>query len=180
LCSAYFGWNNFQIMSKSPKLTRKSPKLLKKTPKSTRKSPIVFKKPPKHPILKKYLNQLQEFRLIIGKILLNLLKEVIFMWVKKLQIPIHVLQGEALLRRLLKNDPRRPEIEKDIRIQMKGYYGEKNFSYYLSFLPEEKYDIFQGLRLKDKKEFQMDVLILSQNFILIVEVKNISGTIKIN
>jgi hypothetical protein len=83
------------------------------------------------------------------------------MWVKKLQIPIHALQGEALLQRLRKNHPMRREIEKDIRILMKGYYGEKNFSYYLSFLPDEKYYIFQGLRLKDKKEFQMDTVIHS-------------------
>jgi ribosomal protein L37AE/L43A len=102
------------------------------------------------------------------------------MWVKELSIPIHALQGEALLRRLPNNHPKRPEIEKDVRMLMKGYYGEKNFSHYLSFLPEEKYYIFQGLRLSDKKEFQMDTLILSQNFILIAEVKNINGTIKIN
>jgi hypothetical protein len=102
------------------------------------------------------------------------------MWIMELSIPIHALQGEALLKRLVNNHPKCPEIKKDVRILMKGYYGEKNFSYYLSFLPEEKYYIFQGLRLSDKKEFQMDTLILTQNFILIAEVKNINGTIKID
>jgi hypothetical protein len=102
------------------------------------------------------------------------------MWIMQLRIPIPALQGEALLRRISNNHLKRPAIEKDVRILMKGYYGEKNFSYYLSFLPEENYYIFQGLRLKDKKEFQMDTLLLSRNFILIAEVKNIKGTIKID
>jgi hypothetical protein len=45
-------------------------------------------------------------------------------------------------------------------------------------LPEERYFIFHGLRLRDKKEFQMDILILSRTFALIVEVKNIAGKLK--
>lgn len=102
------------------------------------------------------------------------------MIVLPLKLPISALQCMALLRRLPKNHPMRPKIEKDLRAWLKGYYGEKEFSYYLSFLPEDQYYIFHGLRLKDKKAFQMDVLIVSQAFALIAEVKNISRRLIFN
>ena len=95
----------------------------------------------------------------------------------ELRLPTPALQCMALLRRLPKNHPVRGKVEKDLRLYLKGYYGEKDVDYYLSLLPEEPYYIFHGLRIKDKKYFQMDLLILTQNFALIVEVKNISGRI---
>ncbi|WP_342433590.1 nuclease-related domain-containing protein [Neobacillus sp. FSL H8-0543] len=73
------------------------------------------------------------------------------------------------------NHPKRPIIKKDLGAWLKGYYGEKDADYYLSFLPEEKYLIFHGLRLKDTNYFQMDLLLISTSFALIIEVKNISG-----
>ncbi|MEH7333355.1 nuclease-related domain-containing protein [Neobacillus drentensis] len=95
----------------------------------------------------------------------------------ELRVPNQALQCMALLRRMPRNHPVRPIVEKDLRSWMKGYYGEKQVAYYLSLLPEEPYYIFHGLRIKDKKYFQMDLLILTMNFGLIVEIKNISGTI---
>ncbi|MEH6991272.1 restriction endonuclease [Neobacillus drentensis] len=61
---------------------------------------------------------------------------------------------------------------------LKGYYGELNVAYHQSFLPENEYYIFHGLRLMDKLAFQMDVLLKSSKFVLIIEVKNISGRLK--
>ncbi|MDN3018084.1 NERD domain-containing protein [Paenibacillus sp. BSR1-1] len=95
----------------------------------------------------------------------------------ELRVPNQALQCMALLSRMPRNHPVRPIIEKDLRSWMKGYYGEKQVEYYLSLLPEEPYYIFHGLRIKDKKYFQMDLLILTMNFGLIVEIKNISGRI---
>ncbi|WP_169802788.1 nuclease-related domain-containing protein [Neobacillus soli] len=96
------------------------------------------------------------------------------MVVLELMLPIAAYQCMALLRRLPKNHPSRPIIERDLKSWLKGYYGEKECSYYLSLLPEEQYYIFHGLRLTDKKEFQIDLLILCQRFALIAEVKNLS------
>lgn len=96
----------------------------------------------------------------------------------ELRIPNQALQCIAVLRRMPKNHPVRPIVEKDVRSWLKGYYGEREVDYYLSLLPEEPYYIFHGLRIKDKKFFQIDLLILTQNFALIVEVKNISGIIR--
>jgi hypothetical protein len=97
------------------------------------------------------------------------------MVVLELKLPIPALQCLALLRRLPKKHSARPNIEKDLRAWLKGYYGEKECSYFLSLLPEDQYYIFHGLRLVDKKAFQMDLLIINQSFALIGEVKNISG-----
>ncbi|MDQ0974455.1 hypothetical protein QFZ31_004333 [Neobacillus niacini] len=96
----------------------------------------------------------------------------------ELIVPVQAEQCIALLKRMPKGHPVRPMVEKDLRIWLKGYYGELNVGYHLSFLPEEEYFIFHGLRLKDKKSFQMDLLLVSAKFALIIEVKNISGKLK--
>ncbi|MFS0774679.1 nuclease-related domain-containing protein [Neobacillus sp. 3P2-tot-E-2] len=93
----------------------------------------------------------------------------------ELIVPVQAEQCIALLKRMPKGHPVRPIVEKDLRIWLKGYYGELNVGYHLSFLPEEEYYIFHGLRLKDKMAFQMDLLLVSAKFALIIEVKNISG-----
>jgi hypothetical protein len=102
------------------------------------------------------------------------------MIVLPLKLPIVALQCMALLRRLPKNHAMRPIIERDLRFWLKGYYGEKECVYYLSFLPEDQYYIFHGIRLTDKKAFQMDLLIVSQSFALIAEVKNVSKKLIFN
>ncbi|MEH7082313.1 NERD domain-containing protein [Neobacillus drentensis] len=96
------------------------------------------------------------------------------MVVLELQLPIQAYQCMALLRRLPKNHPIRPTIERDLKSWLKGYYGEKECSYYLSLLPEDQYYIFHGLRLIDKKPFQIDLVVLSTRFIFMGEVKNLS------
>ncbi|MED4202871.1 nuclease-related domain-containing protein [Neobacillus mesonae] len=100
------------------------------------------------------------------------------MILKKLEIPIQAIQCIALLWRLPTHHFLRSIIEKDLKSWLKGYYGEKECSYYLSLLSEERFLIFHGLRLKDKKPFQMDLLILCRSFALIAEVKNYSGKLK--
>jgi Nuclease-related domain len=96
----------------------------------------------------------------------------------ELIVPVQAEQCIALLKRMPKGHPVRPIVEKDLRIWLKGYYGELNVAYHLSFLPENEYYIFHGLRLMDKKAFQMDLLLISSKFVLIIEVKNISGKLK--
>jgi hypothetical protein len=94
------------------------------------------------------------------------------------EIPIIIKVLEALLRRLPPNHPIRPDIEAELNNYQAGYKGEQSIDYYLSFLPEKDYFILHGLRLPYKNYFfQMDTLILSKSFFLILEVKNISGTL---
>lgn len=59
---------------------------------------------------------------------------------------------------------------------MAGYRGEQSLDYYLGFLTN--YFILHDLRLPDRDHhFQLDTLLISPYFILILEVKNISGTL---
>lgn len=100
------------------------------------------------------------------------------MYIKKPAKPEDIPRLEALLRRLPDEHPQRPLIEKDLAKQLRGWQGEKAVSYYLDFLPEKEYLIFHHLRLPSGKyHFQMDFLVLTTRFALILECKNFFGTL---
>jgi hypothetical protein len=95
---------------------------------------------------------------------------------KERQIPLKIRKLQKLLRRLPKIHPKRTQIEDELAKRMAGFKGEQSIDYYLSFLPSSNYFIFHGLRLPNEPHyFQLDTLIISPYFILILEVKNISG-----
>ncbi|MFS0635107.1 nuclease-related domain-containing protein [Mesobacillus foraminis] len=96
-------------------------------------------------------------------------------------IPLKVHFNHALISRLLVNHPKIPIIQLDTRKKMSGYNGEVNTDFHLQFLNDRNHYIFLGLRLPHPHHpFQIDTLILSRKFILIIETKNLSGTININ
>lgn len=98
--------------------------------------------------------------------------------VKPLVVPISVLQMEALDRRLLPSHPKKQLIEAKARNLRAGYNGERALQFPLSFLPYDDYLLFYHLRIPDEfGSFQIDTLILSVKFILIIETKNIEGEI---
>jgi hypothetical protein len=97
---------------------------------------------------------------------------------KERTIPIRISMLEAILRRLPEGHPRRAEYEEELAKRLAGYRGEQSLDYYLNFLPEDRYYIYHDLHLANGHlPFQMDTLILSPNFALILEVKNFFGTI---
>ncbi|WP_368506043.1 nuclease-related domain-containing protein [Alkalihalophilus sp. As8PL] len=58
------------------------------------------------------------------------------------------------------------------------YKGESALDYHLSFLPQKEYVIFHDLRLQSGDYFfQIDTLILTPNYILLIEVKHLFGTL---
>lgn len=72
-------------------------------------------------------------------------------------------------------------ITQDLVLLRAGARGEEEVDYYLKLLPEDECYIFQGIRLQFKElKFQIDTLILLPWFILILEVKNYSGTVTFN
>ncbi|NMH71506.1 NERD domain-containing protein [Bacillus sp. RO2] len=101
------------------------------------------------------------------------------MIIKPLEKPLTIRKLEALLRRIDKNHPKRPQIEQDLAKRMAGYKGEQSMEYHLSFLDERKYYILHALRLKSSSNFcfQMDVLLLTSKYFLIIEIKNIIGQV---
>ena len=97
------------------------------------------------------------------------------------QIPLKILQNEALLRRLPPNHLKIPIIEKDLKKRKAGFKGEKTVDYHLSFLTDKKYMIFHDIRLPlDPHFFQIDTLLLTPHYALIIEVKNYSGIMRVD
>ncbi|WP_158095007.1 nuclease-related domain-containing protein [Gottfriedia luciferensis] len=100
------------------------------------------------------------------------------MIVKERKPPITLLKLEALLRRLPKEHSMRSTIESDFMKIKSGYVGEKKVDYYLNFLPKKEYSIFHNIRLKSEDHFfQIDTLIITSKYILLLEIKNMLGNL---
>ncbi|WP_416828130.1 nuclease-related domain-containing protein [Ectobacillus polymachus] len=96
---------------------------------------------------------------------------------KPRSVPLYVKKLEALLRRLPLEHAIRLSITDNLAKRMAGYKGECEMDYSISYL-QDHYHIFHDLRLySETRHFQLDTLILSKYFILIIEVKNITGTL---
>ncbi|MFT8390465.1 MAG: NERD domain-containing protein [Sporolactobacillus sp.] len=97
------------------------------------------------------------------------------MFVKPVTVPYHLLQYEACLRRLPPGSA-----FKTLSLQAKnyraGFKGEQMLEPLLNDLPRKDYYVFHDLRLSNRFFcFQIDYLILTLSFFLILEVKNIAG-----
>jgi hypothetical protein len=93
--------------------------------------------------------------------------------------PKRALLAKKLLSRIPLNYSKRQLIEEFYHREDAGYWGEKALDYYLSFLPDDQYYIFQHFRLKYQKwTFQIDFLLLTTKFALIIEAKNYTATLK--
>ena len=80
------------------------------------------------------------------------------------------------LKRLVLEHPKRQPLEAELGRMMAGYWGEQVVSSILEVLPKNEYFIFHDLRLQGKSHpFQIDLLLLSTSFFLILEVKNMAG-----
>lgn len=70
------------------------------------------------------------------------------------------------------------EIESELMKSITGYKGEKSLDFHLELLPKDDTYIFHDLRIPfGSSHFQIDILILTTSFFIIIEVKNISGTL---
>lgn len=102
---------------------------------------------------------------------------------KEREKPLIIFKLETLLPRIsLGLHPQREKIEEDLRKYYSGYRGEQSLEYHFNFLEDDDYIFFHGLRLPWKNDlyFQIDSLLLTPNCIIMLEVKNIKGTIYFN
>ena len=98
------------------------------------------------------------------------------MILKPRKMPLSVQKYQALNRRTPPNHPKIPLIKENLRKGLAGYKGECAIDYPLSFLSEKKYSILHDVRLPDESRFfQMDTILISNEFMLILEVKNMAG-----
>lgn len=85
---------------------------------------------------------------------------------------------EILKGRIRPGHSKIPDIERDLAKRWAGYWGEIALANYVKELPQDKYLILHDLQLQlNGIHFQIDSLLLSKNFILIIEAKNIIGTL---
>ncbi|QTN00795.1 NERD domain-containing protein [Sediminibacillus dalangtanensis] len=100
------------------------------------------------------------------------------MIVKKRAVPHKLQVLEALIRRLPASHSKFPSIKEDYTRRLAGYHGEKQIDFHLTSLPPDSFSIFHDLRLPYKQHyFQMDSLLLSKKFAVILEIKNVTGTL---
>ncbi|WP_078544944.1 nuclease-related domain-containing protein [Litchfieldia alkalitelluris] len=101
------------------------------------------------------------------------------MILKERKYPLIMKQLQALIRRIPPNHPTRQVVIDDFKKREAGYKGEVSIDYHLSFLDNKEFYILHDLRLADDqlRYFQIDTLILSSKMFIILEVKNIAGTL---
>ncbi|MGM7700843.1 nuclease-related domain-containing protein [Pseudalkalibacillus sp. Hm43] len=97
----------------------------------------------------------------------------------QLMKPIPNLQLISLLYRSPAKDPahqQHNQILTRLNNLEAGFYGEEQVAYQLRYLPKGKFKILHNIRLSYQNlHFQIDFLLLSPHFHLILEVKNIIG-----
>ncbi|WP_261130310.1 nuclease-related domain-containing protein [Bacillus sp. Marseille-Q3570] len=85
---------------------------------------------------------------------------------------------EAMERRTPFTHPARLKVESSVDISRSGEWGERRLDFYISFLHKNNYLIIEGLRLSSGTyHFQIDTLLVHPTFILIFEVKNLTGNL---
>jgi hypothetical protein len=96
---------------------------------------------------------------------------------KELEVPVVLEKLEVLERRIVPYHSQLGKITAEHSKRKAGYQGEKNVSYYTQQLPESTL-IFHNLRLpRNKSFFEMDLLLITSSFSLIVETKTLAGEI---
>lgn len=101
------------------------------------------------------------------------------MIIKPREKPVHLVKLEALDGRLPTVHSKKELVTQHLSQRAVGYKGEQSIDYFLSFLQEEEYYIFHAIRLFDGNNFfQIDTLLVSRTYILILEVKRMAGILQ--
>ncbi|MTH54349.1 NERD domain-containing protein [Bacillus mangrovi] len=97
---------------------------------------------------------------------------------KERKTPLYLLKLQALARRLPPDHPKYSAIQEEILKRTAGYKGELAADYQLTYADHKNLTILHDLRLPiQSRYFQIDSLVLTPCFVLILEIKNIAGTI---
>jgi hypothetical protein len=95
---------------------------------------------------------------------------------KPRQIPVPLITLYFYYRRLPSKHPKKSLVLGKLKRLHAGFLGEKEFDYYLNLFPNDRFLALNDLRLKfHEHTFQIDTLILSNYFEVLVEVKNYKG-----
>lgn len=98
------------------------------------------------------------------------------MIIKHRSQPIIINKLRSLLKRSPLLDEKTEGIRDALRKYVSGYRGEQSMDYFYRYLPPNDLKFLHGLRILHQEYFfQMDTLIITPNFLLIIECKNIAG-----
>jgi hypothetical protein len=101
------------------------------------------------------------------------------MIVKTRSYPIEIMMLEAIVRRFPPHNPRKVEFKEKLMRKRAGYKGELTLDYYMSQIDHSNFMILQDLRIPHNgTHFQIDTLLISSTFILIIESKNYAGILE--
>lgn len=99
------------------------------------------------------------------------------MFVKERFTPLPLQKMDAAIRRLPDVHTELSGLQTKVAKAQRGYNGERRLDYHLNILPGN-FSILSDVTLTDYgKQFQMDSLIISEQAIFLIEVKNFYGTI---
>ena len=90
--------------------------------------------------------------------------------------PIIIYKLKSLLKRMPHSELKIEDIQNSLRKYESGYRGEQSMDYFYRYLPQNNLYFLHGIRISHQDYFfQMDTLIITPNFLLIIESKNIAG-----
>ncbi|MDM5317087.1 nuclease-related domain-containing protein [Fictibacillus sp. b24] len=91
-------------------------------------------------------------------------------------MPIFIQKLEALLRRVSPTHPNRVKIAEDLAKSKSGITGERSLQYFYRYLPQDKVRFLHHIRISHMDYyFQVDTLLLTNKFLLLLEIKNYAG-----
>ncbi|AJD92366.1 hypothetical protein JMA_30490 [Jeotgalibacillus malaysiensis] len=100
------------------------------------------------------------------------------MIIKPQAVPQHIKSLEVIAKRLKPFHPKYPDIQRQLATLAAGHKGETGLDYHLSFI-DPPHLILHNLRLKGELHyFQIDSTLIFSNAIIIIEVKNIAGSLE--
>lgn len=100
------------------------------------------------------------------------------MLVKNRTKSIRIKKLEVFQRRLIQNHPKLLTIADELGGRLAGHHGEQSNDYFLKPFLSKGYTVLHDLRLAAHDSFfQIDTLLISSRYILILEIKYITGTL---
>lgn len=97
---------------------------------------------------------------------------------KTRDFPKEITVLKTILRRFTLNPQLQAELESKLSRKLAGYRGEKELDYHISQFDHTRFYILHDLRIPhNSTHFQIDSLLISDTFILIIDSKNYAGTL---
>ncbi|WP_010095234.1 nuclease-related domain-containing protein [Ornithinibacillus scapharcae] len=96
------------------------------------------------------------------------------MLLKKREMPIPLMQLQALIPRLSPDYPLLAKLKWDEKARLKGYEGERNIDYFIGLLADRFHILHDVCLTVNSLIVQIDSIIISNKAVYIIEMKNYS------